>query len=286
MFLGATLVGTGALSESELSRSLTLKTEEIIYGLFLWDDAMFEFTDAEFAPLPFRLALSVQDVLLKGVRRYDEIQRIREVFPHSNVVLRPLGGIPRQVREKPAARRVYEAIDGRRSISAIALHVHGSEFIVSKFLFDLHRAGRVEIVSVGRPPRKAPPPPSDAPVDATGGLTRVERLLEDGAYRGALDALAALPGDDPRARRLTEQAEGLLMDKTYRLHLPPDGVPVLARPMSEMIDQNLSAEESYLLSRIDGEWDVRSIISISPLREIDALLTLDRLREKGLIKLN
>ena len=35
----------------------------------------------------------------------------------------------------------------------------------------------------------------------------------------------------------------------------------------------------------DGSWDLRSIISISPLREVDALRAFKKLRERGIIDL-
>ena len=39
------------------------------------------------------------------------------------------------------------------------------------------------------------------------------------------------------------------------------------------------------MSRIDGHWDVKSIIQVSPIREADAVRTLKRMREKGFIEL-
>jgi hypothetical protein len=49
--------------------------------------------------------------------------------------------------------------------------------------------------------------------------------------------------------------------------------------------EKLSPSEFFLLSRMDGSWDVKSIIQIAPLREADALRTLKRMRENGVIEL-
>ena len=38
-----------------------------------------------------------------------------------------------------------------------------------------------------------------------------------------------------------------------------------------------------MISRIDGTWDVRSIVAVSPLREVDAIRVLLRLRDRGLV---
>jgi hypothetical protein len=55
--------------------------------------------------------------------------------------------------------------------------------------------------------------------------------------------------------------------------------------MEFLTAERLSPSEFFLLSRIDGTWDVKSIIQITPLREVDALRALKRMREKGLIEL-
>ena len=51
------------------------------------------------------------------------------------------------------------------------------------------------------------------------------------------------------------------------------------------MSQDLSPEEGFLVSRVNGSWDLRSIISISPLREVDALRAFKKLRERGIIDL-
>ena len=38
-----------------------------------------------------------------------------------------------------------------------------------------------------------------------------------------------------------------------------------------------------MISRIDGIWDIGSIISVSPLREVEALKVLTRLLKRGFI---
>src|SRR5881628_2834139 len=52
-FLGTILVQMRALSEQEVSVVLAMKAEEILYGLFHWEEGSFEFHDGEFEKLPF-----------------------------------------------------------------------------------------------------------------------------------------------------------------------------------------------------------------------------------------
>jgi hypothetical protein len=395
--LGMILVEMEAISADELSSHLEAKAEETIYSLFDWDDAVFRFLEelSDHANI-FPVSLRVQDVLLRGLQRYDEMKLIREVFNDPGIVLsrtdkRP----PAEVLEKKMARTLYESVNGERSVAELLLHVHGSEYVVTKFLFELHRTGHLEISGVkkipGRPvdPQAGPdgPPasvssprpdagrpadpiastpvttpladrlpdptapavatvePTDtrvapeldllpddpladwepeidlpaerdalpapetlpaAPVAAAPAPRAVEsldksdayqlesrlesarRLMSETEFEQALSILDELynefPGDES-LRRLTAEAEAAFIEKAYRHYLPPAKVPTLIRPVNDLESENLSPTEFFLLSRIDGSWDVKSIIQIAPLREADVLRTLKRLRENGVIGL-
>ena len=72
--------------------------------------------------------------------RFDEMERIREVFNDSGIVLRQTAKTPpREVFRNRMARTLYEAVNGERTVAEILLHAHGSEYSVTKFLFELHR---------------------------------------------------------------------------------------------------------------------------------------------------
>ena len=108
----------------------------------------------------------------------------------------------------------------------------------------------------------------------------VDRLAAD-----LLNAVArSHPGDDA-LRRLVQDAEAAFVEKSWRHYLPAAKIPVLTRPVEELTGEALSPAEFFLLSRIDGSWDLKSIIQITPIREVEALRTLKRLRERGLIDL-
>jgi len=412
--LGMTIVEMGALSPEELSSHLEAKAEETIFSLFGWDDAVFRFQQgARDEANVFPISLRVEDVLLRGLKRYDEIQRIREVLYDSRLVLRRTEkAAPQGLLDRPMARTLLEAIDGDRTVAEILLHVHGSEYVVTKFLFELYQNGFVEIIGVKtiepvrpRPPVVAPaveptqparpatdageelpdfsdlappdiaappPPPSPSPdveeidlgtIDPSPGpslepvpgpepsvietstalskpdlavgepptvglpepatpsatvaaepevfgdvevatgveladksdayqlahrLERARIKMRDGDYENALETLDALykeyPGDES-LRRLTAEAEVAFIDKAYRHFLPPNKIPCLTRPVESLATEGISPTEFFLLSRVDGTWDVKSIVQIAPLREAETLRTLKRMRESGVIEL-
>jgi hypothetical protein len=67
--------------------------------------------------------------------------------------------------------------------------------------------------------------------------------------------------------------------------VPLDTVPVLKMDVLSLTRQNFDAREGFVLSRVNGEWDVRSILKLCPMAEEDALLIFARLLERKVIEL-
>jgi hypothetical protein len=341
--LGVTLVDMGVLTSDELIRNLSAQAEETLFSLFEWDDAVFRFSAREDLPeSPFPLDIRVEDVLLRGMQRFDEVRRIRTVFDAPGIVpVRTDKLPPPEVFRNRVARRIYEAIDGERTVAEILLHAHGSEYVVTKFLFELHRTGLLRIQEV-RPapptgpvadapeptpaaaaarretlprhtpaaPRPGPSePPPRSPVRETPGRavlpnsdgggaafrTAFESALEvartamaRGDFAEALEVLDGLyaehPNDDS-LRRLTQEAEAAFIDKAWKHYLPAERVVALTTPLDQLESQDLTPQEMFLLSRVDGTWTVKSIIQIAPIREVEALRVLKRMRDRGIIDL-
>ncbi|ANM29084.1 hypothetical protein ABI59_04945 [Acidobacteria bacterium Mor1] len=345
--LGTILVEMGALSEEDLSSHLAAKAEEIIYSVFVWEDAVFRFeetlTDIQNV---FPTSLQVEDILLRGLKRWDEMQQIREVIHDQGIVLQRKSDRtpPEQVVRNRMARKIYEAIDGKRTVAEILLLTHGSEYVVLKFLFELVRNGFCENIGIRETPPPSPPatpaaepaaaqpepqaetPGAEAPEAAAGDtavavappppvaaadaspvgvpgevaqapgaqdaeeteLGSARLLMSKGEFDQALqilDGLYRARPQDGNLRKLVAEAETAFVEKAYRHYLPAEQIPVLTRPIEELQSDQLSPSEYFLLSRIDGTWDIKSIIQIAPIREVDALRTLRRMREEGIIEL-
>ena len=52
---------------------------------------------------------------------------------------------------------------------------------------------------------------------------------------------------------------------------------------SGLTDHQLGPQEAFVLSRINDEWDVKSILSICPFREVDSLQMIKTLLDRGII---
>ncbi len=64
----------------------------------------------------------------------------------------------------------------------------------------------------------------------------------------------------------------------------PTAVPSLTRPMEELMSWSFTPNEAFILSRINGLWDVRSIAKISPFPEGEVLRVFEKLHDGGLIR--
>jgi hypothetical protein len=145
--LGLIFLDMRALSQAELTRQVAAKAEETIRSLFDWDGAVFRFHDgATLEPNQIEVNLSVRDVLFRGLQHHDELNEIRKVFTSSGIVLRHADkSIPPELLKKPIARRIFESIDGKRTVAEILLHAHASDFLVVKLLNTLYRKGLLAI---------------------------------------------------------------------------------------------------------------------------------------------
>ena len=332
--LGVILRDEGALTQVELMRQVAAKAEETIQGLFDWEDAVFHFHEgATLEPNQIEVNLSVDDVLLKGIQHHDELQRMRQVFESSGVVLvhtdKPA---PSQLLKRSMSRQIWESIDGQKTLAEILLHAHGSEFLVIKLLHTLHRTGLVEIKEVRPAAPDAttlldPPPqvrteddeswdsfgfddvgvdrdqqgpdadrmtvPGDAPpITAATELDEemdvASRLLFRGEYEAALELLNAsyrLHPNENHLRRLIAKAEASYVEHVQRQGITYNSIPVAIATGGEETARGLGPQECFLMSLFDGKSDVRSILWVAPLREVDVLRTLRQLVDKQVIEL-
>ncbi|MFQ5768163.1 MAG: DUF4388 domain-containing protein [Acidobacteriota bacterium] len=285
VMLGKILIMLKALDEEELVRMLTLKAEESIFALFLWNGGTFNFEDQ---PLDLKnllpLALRIEDVLLEGLRRYDELQVILKAFsPGDSVLSRTDQPLPESLARNEDARRLMELVDGGHSLAEICLEMHASEFKISRVAYDLYRKGVLKVAP--RPSARGSSQPQDSPAEL---VARADSLMEKQKFDQALDLLEAAVAVRPADLALKlkmDRAERLFMERAYKHILPPSDIPVLKKTLESLTGENLTPEEGFLVSRLNGTWTIKDIITVSPLREVEALRVLARLRSRGVIEL-
>jgi len=287
VMLGRILVQQGLVTEAKVADILSRKAQETIFSLFLWNEAEFEFIEDELPPgQQVLISIGVDEVLMEGLRRFDTSKLIRQVFPVNEVVLcRTKKSLPNEITTRHFPNRLYGLVDGRRTLADVILESHSPEFNVCQVLHALVQRG---YLSVKRPEDQPTGQPIGRPQAVVEIIAAAKELIKMDDAESAL-VLMERTGEQVRAnaevKALVQVAERYFVERAYRHYLPPGRIPRLKMPLEQLVSQNLSPQEMFLASRVNGCWDLQSIMTISPLREVDALRALKRLREKGIIEL-
>ena len=287
MLLGKVLVMGGKVNEEEMMRLLRLKSEETVYSLFLWDEGDFTFYHDEILEKLFiRISLDPQGIIFEGVLRRDEWVRIREVFPHNNVVLEKIPGHQAKLEELDGiSRSLYDLVDGNRNIEDLVLATHSVDYNACRALHSLYDIGLLRIKKVLGAPAERKSLGGDYSTSTILNLGK--ESMEKGRFEEALELLRQInpgvPNYDGEVASLLLIAEKEAVEEIYSKVLPPESIVQLLMPFNQVAHAGLTPEEGFLLSRIDGSWDVRSILSVTPIKEVDALRLMKKLLERGII---
>jgi uncharacterized protein DUF4388 len=147
---GKLLVQMGAISPKDLWWGVKNQALEIIYSLFSWSDGSFEFSETveELAGEKIVLSLNTSSVIMEGIRRLDESERIREKIPNVDVVFMRLSGQEPDfdaLEMSDTEVHLYHAIDGKLSVrELIGKSSDLTEFEVTRILFQLASARLIE----------------------------------------------------------------------------------------------------------------------------------------------
>jgi hypothetical protein len=280
--LGKILVQEGFMTQAAIQKALLDRTQEVIYDLFLWDEGIFHFTVNAFNMDDLILInVDINTILFEGVRRKDEWGRIREVFPTNETTLSLTPNIDhKSLKLSPLQKKLLFLATRGKTISEMILELHGSDFLVCFELFELYQQNVLQVLSVAPVP---PPKP-----DSEELFSRAMELLSACKYREAIAAFQEVLKMEPQFSQADQQialAESAFCDELYRTALPPAKVPFFIVPESSLTRYNLTHEEGFVASRINGEWDIKSIIMLSPLREIEILQVMEKMLKIGLIGL-
>ncbi len=114
--LGQVLVDEGLLTAGQLYDGMTLQVREIVLAACLECEGEFTFLEGPFEEKnAVRLQERTRDLLLEGMRRIDEIERLAaEVVPDRDALLEPTGAAA--VELSVVESILLEAVDGSRSV--------------------------------------------------------------------------------------------------------------------------------------------------------------------------
>jgi hypothetical protein len=289
--LGEVLVQQGYLTEAEVLEILKIRTLDAIYDLFVWTDGDFEFYDEE--PLPEDLILievEPTSVIMEGIYRLDELARYQSLVPSDRSVLELNAGWTSSLKLGKEYRQVLYFVEKRMSVAEICYHMHASAFHVYGQLYTLVSEGVARVT--GEAPEGTPSSVTeveDLPESVTEMIWSAERKLEEDPEAALLIIQKALQQqpNNPEAQSLLPAAEEKFVKHMYESgELSPRSVPQLRVSPSELTNQQIDPQEGFVLSRINGSWDIQSILSICPFREADCLRMIRKLVQRGIVSIS
>ena len=298
ILLGKILVMIEVITEPDLVRFMRLKAEEEIYDIFLWNDGDFYFVDDELPQMEMiPLQVDVTGIIMEGPRRVDEWARIREIVPNEAV-------IPDMTKEvdyselEEVEEPIVRAIDGKRTIADLVLESRSSAFTVSSTVSALVRHGFARLVDPTSQKLKAltdeqvvslSPAEFNEDDEILSLLNGAQRALRNRDFEKTQRLLRAaqnLDPNHPKIRTAIKGAETVILGELRNQGLVDTKVPKVSKPLEEITQMNFSPNEGFILSRINGQWDIGSLIKISPIRETDAMLIFYKLWKDAIIALD
>ncbi|MGC4114677.1 MAG: DUF4388 domain-containing protein [Myxococcales bacterium] len=290
IFLGRILVMIGVLNEDVLKQVLTIKFRETLLGLFRWKQGFFKFARNVLPPEEDAVKVEVPllDVHREGEFRETAWDSMLQTFPKGCMALRVDElKAPKDLAPTSLDAQLFGLMREGLTIDEISLRLHATDFHLYKRLYALYRQNLI----IPYDPKT--PSTSSKAVDSTVGeevppeqiLAAARQLLANQQFSDA-EKLAARANElksTPETAAVLKQAETGLLAQMRTQMVDTPRVPHLAVPLSKLKELELTPQERYLLSRIDGTRDIKAIIRVSPIREFEALKCFMAFVGQGLV---
>ena len=285
--LGEILLAKGWLTPEQLERALKEKATDTIYSLFICDTASFEFHAGELPPpnIP-PIEMSVDAILMEGAVRHDEWKHIKEILPGlERTVLERVEGaiIGREQRRDMIAYRVYRSVDGRKTLGEVAMELYQSDYEVFRAAARLHDAGLVQVARV-----MEVQDPSQAAIPKEMLLEACQKRLEEGQVEEARNLLFFIqqhyPDEGGEITHL-QSAIGQKLITSLRSQIPSQAIPEIKKSLDDLMNIRLDPMQGFLLTRINGIYDVATLRKLVPIPEEQFYLIMKQLLDMDIVTL-
>lgn len=146
--LGEILLAKQWLSHDDLESAVKSQVEEVIYEILRWSGGMFKFYEDQFpTDEEITIQISTENLILEGVRRLDEMSRIKDSLPPFEKVLALApaeDGRKKDIALQAGEWNVLTLIDGMRNVYEILDAAPTDRLATLRTLAGLFSAGLVK----------------------------------------------------------------------------------------------------------------------------------------------
>jgi len=122
--LGEILIKQGFIDRADLEATVKDQIEQLLYSLLAWESGTFKFYEDQFpTDEEITVKISVENVILEGLRRIDEQRMVEKTLPNTRSVFSLSSseeGRNRMVSMSADEWNIMALVDGRRSAEQIA----------------------------------------------------------------------------------------------------------------------------------------------------------------------
>jgi hypothetical protein len=287
--LGKVLLMAGLISEVALVEILATKIRETVTDILTWTDGTFDAVPRAQPPATgVNAQLRIDVCLTVARRRLARMTDIMNVLGADEVTfyVAPNVGPPaHDSQQAPNASapidvaKIWALAGDRRTAADITASFAGERFATFDALAKMVDAG---LLTINRRNRERTNSAVELAAGARGRLRQGDRA---GAFAMASQALHQDP-NDAEVRKTFASIERARVAEVAKQLLARHRVPKRLRDVEmDGEDLGLSKHEIDLAGRVDGRWDLLSLIRSAPVREAEALLAFAHLAEVGVVDL-
>src|SRR5215510_1117270 len=147
------------------------------------------------------------------------------------------------------------------SVDEICYHMHSSAFHVYGQLYDLITKGFARVAGeAGADTPGVMPEVDDLPESVAELIWSAEKQLEKDPEAALVTIQRALREEpnNTEAQALLQKVEEKFIKYVYENEFPPNAVPKLLAGATSLSGSKIGPQEGFVLSRINGDWDVQS----------------------------
>jgi hypothetical protein len=278
--LAGSLLAISALSEQALRVLHEELVRESLAEAISWTEGGFEFIPGP-VEVELAVAVAIDDALPFALAEAPRRREIRRVLPSDGVHLW-VADRERLPADRPDLAAVVAQVEAGRSVDQIASDAP-SRFEALDRIAALIEAGALRLER--RTQRREQP---DSQLDAAALAQAARGRAVGGDRAGALElarrAVLAAP-EQAELRTLYHALERALLAELSRELLVSFRVPRVLVADPDLSALELDEVERRLVARIDGRWDLLSLLQVIPLREVEILMACKRLAARGIISL-
>jgi hypothetical protein len=283
-YLGQVLIHYGKLDEARLQAAMEVQRQE---GGRLGEILIKKGLASETDVLDLiRISVQPTSVTMEGIYRVDEWARYRELIPSDRCIMELVPGWTKSLSVGKEVRMILYFLEKRITVAEICYNMHSSAFHVYAQLHQLVIDGVARVAGEAPQPPEEPAEVANLPSTVSELLWAARSEFDDGKPERALPLIQKILEQEPKnvgAQLLLPLAEEALVKQIYATEFSRQAVPKLLVELETLTFEDIGSQEGFMLSRINGIWDIESILSICPFRDADSLRMIKGLRDKGVI---